>query len=99
MKRADVVARLKSVEPALRAHGVGALYLFGSYGRDEAGPESDIDVFVDPGSDRFYGLDHYTAAYDAIREALPGFSIGYGTRSSLSQSIRQVAEREALRVF
>ena len=44
MTRAEVVAKLKAVEPALRAHGVAALYLFGSYARDEAGPDSDLDV-------------------------------------------------------
>ena len=49
MDRADVIARLKAVEPALRAHGVAALYLFGSYARDEAGPGSDLDIFVEIG--------------------------------------------------
>ncbi len=47
MKRDDVIARLKETEPALRAFGVEALYLFGSHARDEAGPESDVDVFID----------------------------------------------------
>ena len=51
MRRDEVIARLKQTEPALKAFGVAALYLFGSHARDEAGPNSDIDVFVDPAAD------------------------------------------------
>ena len=47
MNRAEVIYQLKSIEPELRAHGVAGLYLFGSYARDEAGSDSDLDVFVD----------------------------------------------------
>jgi predicted nucleotidyltransferase len=36
MNRNEVIAKLQAVEPRLRAHGVAALYLFGSYARDEA---------------------------------------------------------------
>ena len=46
MKRAEVIAKLRAVEPMLRAHGVAALYLFGSYARDDARPDSDLDMFV-----------------------------------------------------
>jgi hypothetical protein len=31
MQTADVISRLKSVEPQLRAFGVAGLYIFGSY--------------------------------------------------------------------
>lgn len=41
MRRSDVIAHLKQTEPALRAFGVGALYLFGSHAREEAGPDSN----------------------------------------------------------
>ena len=47
MRRDDVIAKLKQTEPALRGFGVAALYLFGSHARDEASPDSDVDVFVD----------------------------------------------------
>jgi hypothetical protein len=43
--RDGVMAKLKAVGPQLRAHGVAALYLFGSYARDEAREDSDVDVF------------------------------------------------------
>ncbi len=58
MDRDEVIAKLRAVEPPLRAHGVAALYLFGSYARDEARQDSDVDVFVDPGTRDFYSLNH-----------------------------------------
>jgi predicted nucleotidyltransferase len=48
MNRNEIIAKLNAVEPQLRAHGVGALYLFSSHARDEAREDSDVDVFVDP---------------------------------------------------
>jgi predicted nucleotidyltransferase len=99
MDRARVIAKLKSVEPELRAHGVGALYLFGSYARNEARENSDVDVFVDPGTQDFFGLEHFVGAYEVIRRAVPGRDIGYGTRNGLSKYIRDAVEREAIQVF
>jgi uncharacterized protein len=66
MNRAEIIAKLKTIEPQLRAHGVAALYLFGSYARDEAGEDSDLDVFVDPGTQQFYELEHFVGAYEVI---------------------------------
>jgi uncharacterized protein len=75
MDRNEVIAKLKSVEPQLRAHGVAALYLFGSYARDEARQDSDVDVFVDPGTQDFYSLSHFVGAYDVIRHAADGYTL------------------------
>jgi uncharacterized protein len=99
MDRAEVIAKLKSVEPQLRAHGVAALYLFGSYARDEARQDSDVDVFVDPGTHDFYSLSHFVGAYEVIRDAVPGREVGYGTRNGLSKYIRPDVEQEAIRIF
>jgi uncharacterized protein len=99
MNRAEIVAKLKSIEPQLRAHGVAALYLFGSYARDEAREDSDVDVFVDPGTQQFYALEHFVGAYEIIQSVLPGQDIGYGTRNGLSRYIRPAVEQEAIRIF
>lgn len=99
MKLAEAVAKLKAAEPALRARGVGALYLFGSYARDEAGPESDLDVFIDPATDGFYRFDNFMGVYEQLQEAFPGTEINYGTRSGLSKYIRPDVEKQAVRIF
>ncbi len=99
MNRNELIANLKAVEPQLRVHGVAALYLFGSYARDEARQNSDADVFVDPGTQEFYSLNHFVGAYEVIRQTVPGREIGYGTRDSLSKYIRPAVEAEAIRIF
>jgi predicted nucleotidyltransferase len=99
MNRAKVITQLKTVEPALRAHGVAALYLFGSYARDDAGPESDVDVFVDKAPGRSFGFDELMGSYQAVRDALPGIEVNFGTRQGLSKYIKDEVEQQALRIF
>jgi hypothetical protein len=43
----DALFRLAAVAPAVKAMGATSLYLFGSTARGEAGPESDLDLFID----------------------------------------------------
>jgi uncharacterized protein len=99
MKRAEAIAKLRSVESALRAHGVAALYLFGSYARDEAKPDSDLDVFVDKVPGRKFGFDELMGSYHALCDALPGIEISYGTRAGLSKYVKNDVERQAVRIF
>jgi len=98
MTRDEVLSKLKAVEPALRARGVGALYLFGSYARDEARPDSDVDVFIDPANDDAYRFENFMGAHDILQEALDG-RVDYGTRNGLSKYARPDIEQEAIRVF
>jgi uncharacterized protein len=100
MRRDEVVARLKQTEPALRGVGVAALYLFGSHARDEAGPTSDVDVFIDPAPDRDFGFLPFMDAYQTIQRAFgDAVEIGYSTRTGLSPYILGDVEREAVRIF
>jgi predicted nucleotidyltransferase len=99
MNRSDVVNKLKTAEPLLRAHGVGAPYLFGSFCRDEGRPDSDIDIFVEAANEAFYDLSHYMGAYEELKYALPGMRIGYSTRDGLSKYVRPTVKQEAIRVF
>jgi predicted nucleotidyltransferase len=61
LTRREATDRLLSVEGDIRALGVRRLALFGSVLRDEARPDSDVDLLVEflPGQktiDRFMGL-------------------------------------------
>lgn len=98
MRRHDVVAVLKEAEPALRAYGVAALYLFGSHARDRARPDSDVDVFIDKDKTRKFGFDEFMDIYFLLQERL-GTSVDYGTREGLHPVLRPEIEREAIRVF
>ena len=58
LTRDEAVRRLQNAESAIRALGIQRLALFGSVVRDEAGPESDVDVLVEflPGRKSFNAL-------------------------------------------
>jgi predicted nucleotidyltransferase len=100
MRRDDVIAKLKETEPALRGFGVAALYLFGSHARDEASPDSDVDVFIDVAPDTAFGLRPYMGVFRALEDAFEHKAeIGYSTRDALSPYIRADVERDAVRIF
>lgn len=59
MTRAELLIKLRDLKPWLAEQGIVNLRLFGSYARDEAGPDSDVDLLVDlarPMGLRFYSL-------------------------------------------
>lgn len=96
MTREDAIARLKQIEPQARALGVTALYLFGSTARGEAGPDSDLDVFVEyrPG---FSGFDLMGVKH--IIEDEIGVSADVLTRTGLHPLLRPRIEASAVKVF
>ncbi len=100
MRRDDVIAKLKKTEPVLRDFGVAALYLFGSYARDEAAPDSDVDVFIDVAPGAAFGLRPYMGTLRVLEDVFEHKAeIGYSTRDALSPYIRADVERDALRIF
>jgi uncharacterized protein len=100
MLRNEVIARLKLAEPALRAFGVEALYLFGPHARDAADAESNIDLFIDPAPGRDFGFLSFVQVYEALQTAFAcKVGIGYSTRAGLAADSRKTAECEAVRVF
>jgi uncharacterized protein len=82
----------------LRALGVAALFLFGSHARDEARPDSDVDVFVDPAPGRAFGFLPFMSAYETIQQAV-GPQVDYGTRKGLHPLLRSAIEQEAVKIF
>ena len=98
MRRDEIIARLKEAEPQLRDFGVAALYLFGSYARDEGRADSDVDVFIDKDKSRAFGFDEFMDVYLLLKERL-GEKVDYGTREGLHPVLRRGIEQEAVRVF
>ena len=99
MNRTEIISRLRAVEPKLKPLGIAALYLFGSYARNEAAADSDVDLFIDKTPRQKFGFDEFMTTYELLRDALPEADVQYGTRESLSKYIRAEVEREAIRIL
>jgi predicted nucleotidyltransferase len=95
MKRDDALGLLRTHRGELAHYGVRSLAVFGSVARDEARPDSDVDVLVDfeggATFDRYFGLLEYL-------EALLGCQVDLVTRPSVRPELRERTETEALRV-
>lgn len=95
MQRDAVLALLRRNEATLRTrYGVRSLVLFGSVARDEAGPDSDVDLLVE--FDRPTGYFGLVALQLYLQEIL-GRGVDLGTPGSLRPALRERVQREAIR--
>jgi uncharacterized protein len=97
MERDDVIAKLRAHEADLQQIGVARLYLFGSVARQDARPDSDVDLFFDTDNARF-SLIELVDVQDRVSDIL-GTETDVMTRASLHPMLRDRIEAEALRVF
>jgi predicted nucleotidyltransferase len=97
MHRADVIDRLRTHTEAIRAFGVTELYLYGSAARNEAGAESDIDLFVDVDYDRF-GFVAFMDLREFMRNVF-GRKVDLTTRNALHPDLKADIVRSAVKVF
>lgn len=56
------------IQPVARKYGLEKVYVFGSYARGEASPDSDIDLSIEGGS--FKGISGYLDLQNAIEKAV-----------------------------
>ncbi len=97
MDREQVIATLRAHEAELHRFGVASLYLFGSVARQEAGAESDVDLFFDTDNPRF-SLIELVDVQERVHDIL-GAESDVMTRESLHPMLRPRIEAEALRIF
>lgn len=95
MRRAEVISKLRCHLADLTSFGVRHIDLFGSVARDEARPDSDLDVVVEFDGpvtfDAFIGLALFL-------EDLFDCQVDLTTWASLKPRVRNMVEREAVRV-
>jgi predicted nucleotidyltransferase len=93
----DAIALLRARSDEVRGYGIRSLFLFGSTARGEAGPQSDVDLFVDYDAERF-GLIELARLRSRLSEVL-GRPADVTTRDALHPLLEQRIVREAVQVF
>ena len=93
--REEVKTVLSLHADEIRALGVCSLELFGSSARNEARPDSDIDLLVE--FDGSVGYFHFFKV-QAFLERILGRRVDLGTKASLKPRLRDAILREAVRV-
>lgn len=95
MTRDELLTKLRELKPWLEEQGIVNVRLFGSYARDEAGPDSDVDLLVEA----VRPLAQTWGSYDAeetLAKAL-GVKVQLVIEARLTNPyIRYTAERDAL---
>jgi predicted nucleotidyltransferase len=95
MSRDKVLAVLRAHRTDLKRFGIKSLHLFGSVAKDEAGPESDLDLLLEfEGTatyDRYIGLKFYL-------EDLLGCHVDLVMRKALKPQMNLAVERQAVPV-
>jgi predicted nucleotidyltransferase len=98
MGREEIITRIRKHADAIRAEGATALYLFGSAARDEAGAESDIDVFVEFPPEGRFSLLNMSGIRLIIMDEI-GREVDITTRNSLHPRLKDRILAEAVRVL
>lgn len=82
----------------MRARGATALYLFGSVVRDEAGPSSDLDLFIDYDPRKKFSLVDLVGIKHYLEDEL-SVTVDLTTRDSLRPEMKREIESAARRIF
>jgi predicted nucleotidyltransferase len=94
MRRDEALRRLAEHREELAAMGAGSLSLFGSVARDEAGPDSDIDILIELG--RPMGLFELGGIQVRLEEIL-GCSVDLVMPDAMRPRLREIVLRDAVR--
>jgi len=94
MKRDEVLEILSLHQADLKELGVKSLAVFGSVARDEAGPDSDVDLLAE--FQRPFGLFKFVEVKEYLENIL-GCSVDLVTPDALHPALKDIILREAVR--
>ena len=97
MRRSEAITELGRRANALQMRGAAAAYLFGSTARDEAGPGSDLDLFIDIEPGRMFSLFDLVGMKLFLEDELR-VKVDLATRGGLHPLLRADIESSAIRV-
>jgi uncharacterized protein len=98
MTRAQAIAELTRHADAIKGMGATSLYLFGSTVREEAEPDSDLDLFIDYDPESRFSLIELVGMKLFLEDTL-GVEADVTTRDSLHPMMKDDIERSAVQIF
>jgi predicted nucleotidyltransferase len=98
MNRDAVIAILRAHDAPLRLRGVLRAALFGSTARNEARPDSDLDIMVEIDPSAHVDLYGYAGITRYIAELFP-VPVDVAEREMLLEPVRATAETDAVYAF
>lgn len=100
MTRDEALARLRALEPAIRALGIQHLSIFGSTARGDQRDDSDVDLAatLDYERVRQLGAWHYFGIGDEIAQML-GARVDLITEPARRQRFQAEIDRDRIHVF
>ncbi|MBL8672581.1 MAG: nucleotidyltransferase family protein [Alphaproteobacteria bacterium] len=94
----EVLEKLRGLEPALRARGVGRLAVFGSTARGEERPDSDVDILFDWSPGAKVGVTQLFDVQDLIEGRLAQ-KVDLLDAPSIKPAMRDRIIRESVNAF
>lgn len=73
------------ITPVTRKYGIPAVYVFGSYARNEATEQSDVDLLIDRTGSSIHNMFDMGGLYEELRERI-GKEIDLVTTQTLEQN-------------
>jgi predicted nucleotidyltransferase len=98
MTRDEIIAKIRSTAPALRAEGVTKLAIFGSRARGDARADSDLDVLIDVDPDSRFSLLNLSGV-GLIVEDVTGLKTQVSMRRSLDPRMAKRIADDVIEVF
>lgn len=95
MNKSEVIKKLASFEDELKKFSVKDLYLFGSYAREEAGEQSDLDILVEFEAGAQIGLFEFARLRRQLSELL-GREVDLVTPDAIRPEMKDQILREAV---
>jgi uncharacterized protein len=98
MDKDKVIQTLQESQPALAQFQVSSLSVFGSMVRDEAGPDSDVDILVEFEPGAHVGLFALARLQRCLQEIL-GRKVDLVTPKALHKALKKDILEEAVHAF
>jgi uncharacterized protein len=98
MSTLPILERLKGMDDAIRAMGATAMFAYGSQVHGDAGPQSDLDLFIEYRKDMAFDLFDLMQIKNFLEDRL-AMPVDLTTRGGLHPRLKDRIEASAIQVF